>query len=112
MKISINLESLADVNTLEQNLPSLRAVFIKAAPNKLPKQAKGIPTQEYLALPISELRVSRRALNALNYGEIETIQDVTNKTEAELLILPNFGINCLNQVKARLQESGLTLKTI
>lgn len=124
MKVTITLESLADVQNLEQTLPSLKAMFTGFAkpakgltllqeevPWKLPKFAKGMPVDDYLALPISELRVSRRALNSLKYGDLETIQDVVNKTAAELLTLPNFGSNCLNQVKARLQESGLQLKT-
>ena len=43
---------------------------------------------------------------------IESIGDLTEKTEAELLAIKNFGQTSLNELKAKLAEMGLSLKTV
>ena len=52
---------------------------------------------------------SRKCLQRLN---IETLGDLTSRTEAELLGAKNFGQTSLNEVKQRLTEYGLNLRQI
>ena len=43
-------------------------------------------------------------------AEDQTIGDLANKTEAELLACPNFGQTSLNEIKTKLDELGLALR--
>jgi DNA-directed RNA polymerase alpha subunit len=54
--------------------------------------------------------ISTRIANALWRDGIETLGDLTKRTEADLLDIPNLGPACLAVVKAALAEHGLSLK--
>lgn len=54
--------------------------------------------------------ISTRIANSLWRDGIETLGDVTGRTEADLLDIPHFGPACLGLVKAVLAEHGLSLK--
>lgn len=70
---------------------------------------------EYLAIPIEELDVSVRLYNCLKNLSIvgpfplETVFDLTQRTEAELLETKNFGRRTLGEIKIVLGEMGLAL---
>jgi DNA-directed RNA polymerase subunit alpha len=42
---------------------------------------------------------------------VQTLSDLIQYTEGDLLATRNFGVTSLNEVKARLSESGLQLAT-
>jgi len=63
-----------------------------------------------LALTIEELNLSVRSYNCLKREGINTVGDVVQKTEAELLDIRNFGQKSIDEVKAKLDELGLELK--
>ena len=52
---------------------------------------------------------ARKALSLLNVG---SIGDLAMKTEAELMGVKNFGVTSLNEIKAKLEEMGLGLRSL
>jgi len=63
-----------------------------------------------LDLPIEDLDLSERPRNCLKRAQINTIGELLERTEAELLNITNFGQKSLDEVLERLDERGLTLK--
>lgn len=62
-----------------------------------------------LELPIEDLDLSFRSFNALKRAGINTIGDLTAKSEEEMLKVRNLGRKSLDEVKNKLQEYDLTL---
>ena len=60
--------------------------------------------------PIEELELGVRSYNCLKRVGIETIGDLTSKTEGELAAIPNFGRKSIDEVRETLAAHGLTLK--
>ena len=60
--------------------------------------------------PIEELELGVRSYNCLKRVGIETIGDLTSKSEAELVAIPNFGRKSIEEVRVALGTHGLTLK--
>ncbi|MGD9753570.1 MAG: DNA-directed RNA polymerase subunit alpha C-terminal domain-containing protein, partial [Acidimicrobiia bacterium] len=63
-----------------------------------------------LAVPIEELDLSERPRNCLPRAQINTIGELIEKTEDDLLAITNFGQKSLDEVVAKLDERGLTLR--
>jgi DNA-directed RNA polymerase subunit alpha len=63
-----------------------------------------------LDMPIEDLLLSQRPFNCLKRAQINTIGDLVTRTEEELMGLPNFGKQSIDEVKAKLDERGLALK--
>jgi len=63
-----------------------------------------------LALTIEELNLSVRSYNCLKREGINTVGDLIQKSEAELLDIRNFGQKSIDEVKAKLDELGLELR--
>ena len=64
-------------------------------------------------LPIDELELSVRAFNCLKRAEINTIGELTDKTEDELTRVRNLGKKSVDEIKEKLsnfREHGLHLK--
>jgi DNA-directed RNA polymerase subunit alpha len=61
-------------------------------------------------LPIEDLDLSERPRNCLKRAQINTIGELLTKTEDDLLNITNFGQKSLDEVKAKLDERGLTLR--
>ena len=59
---------------------------------------------------IEELELGVRSYNCLKREGIQTVGDLVNKTEAELLNIPNFGKKSIDEVKEKLSERGLSLR--
>jgi len=64
---------------------------------------------ENLFRPVSELELSVRSANCLKNANIRLIGELVQKTEAEMLKTKNFGRKSLNEIKAILEEMGLSL---
>jgi len=56
--------------------------------------------------PIEELDLSVRAFNCLKANEIQTVGQLLQKKEEELLALRNFGRKSLDEIKEKLVEKG------
>jgi DNA-directed RNA polymerase subunit alpha len=63
-----------------------------------------------MALTIEELNLSVRSYNCLKREGINTVGDLVQKSEAELLDIRNFGQKSIDEVKAKLDELGLELR--
>lgn len=62
-----------------------------------------------LALKINEIELSVRSTNCLAGANIETIGELVIMPESEMLKFRNFGKKSLNEIKAKLEEMGLSL---
>jgi DNA-directed RNA polymerase subunit alpha len=60
--------------------------------------------------PIEELELGVRSYNCLKRVGIETIGDLTSKSENELVAIPNFGRKSIEEVRSALAAHGLMLK--
>jgi DNA-directed RNA polymerase subunit alpha len=62
-----------------------------------------------LNMSLAELELSVRATNCLESEGITTVRDLVIRTDDELLEVRNFGETTLKEVKAKLQDRGLSL---
>ena len=62
-----------------------------------------------LNMSLAELKLSVRAMNCLESENINTVRDLVQKTEDQLLEVRNFGETTLTEVKEKLQDMGLYL---
>jgi hypothetical protein len=62
-----------------------------------------------LLIPVNELDLSIRTAHCLRNDNIETVGDLVQKTEAEMLRTPNLGRKSLNEIKEVLASLGLRL---
>ncbi|HTR36774.1 MAG TPA: DNA-directed RNA polymerase subunit alpha [Bryobacteraceae bacterium] len=63
---------------------------------------------EVLNRSVEELELSVRSYNCLKNANIQTIGDLVQKTEAEMLRTKNFGRKSLNEIKEILSNLGLS----
>ncbi|MEY3231188.1 MAG: hypothetical protein RL689_1277 [Planctomycetota bacterium] len=84
----------------------------RQARRALMEQYKGTDKMAVLAKPISELNLSVRARKAVQLMSCTTLGDLASHTEAELMGIKNFGATSLKEVKDRLTEFGLSLRTL
>jgi DNA-directed RNA polymerase subunit alpha len=78
----------------------------------LPDHLKGSGREAILNKPVGDLQLSVRARKALHLLNIQTLGDLAARTEAELMGVKNFGATSLQEVKERLVEAGLGLRTL
>jgi DNA-directed RNA polymerase subunit alpha len=63
-----------------------------------------------LALTVEDLNLSVRSYNCLKREGINTVGDLVQKSEAELMDIRNFGQKSIDEVKAKLDELALALR--
>lgn len=63
-----------------------------------------------LELPIEALDLSERPRNCLRRAQIQTVGELVLKSEEDLLNITNFGQKSLEEVTAKLDELGLSLR--
>ena len=73
------------------------------------KEKKKDRKTQILETPISDFELSVRSRNCLKKMNIETIEDLLNITEIELLSYKNFGETSLREIKVILESKGLHL---
>jgi len=62
-----------------------------------------------LEMTIEELDLSVRSYNCLKRANINTVEDLTNKTEEDMMKVRNLGRKSLEEVLQKLQLLGLQL---
>jgi len=62
------------------------------------------------AMPIEELDLSVRPYNCLKRAGINTVGDLMQRTEEEIVSVKNFGRKSLDEVREKLTALGLSLK--
>lgn len=65
--------------------------------------------RKLLNMSVNEIELSVRAANCLNNANITTVGELALKSEAEMLKYRNFGKKSLNEIKAKLEQLGLSL---
>jgi DNA-directed RNA polymerase alpha subunit len=65
--------------------------------------------QAKLNMTIQELDLSVRANNCLESAKIQTVRDLVQKADLELLKVRSFGKTSLREVKKKLADLGLSL---
>jgi len=82
---------------------------------EVPEQAEEVSERgldkmnEILNRSVEELELSVRSYNCLKNANIQTIGELVQKTEAEMLRTKNFGRKSLNEIKEILANMGLAL---
>ncbi|SER24613.1 DNA-directed RNA polymerase subunit alpha, partial [Bacillus licheniformis] len=66
--------------------------------------------EKVLEMTIEELDLSVRSYNCLKRAGINTVQELANKTEEDMIKVRNLGRKSLEEVKAKLEELGLGLR--
>jgi len=62
-----------------------------------------------MTMPVSELELSVRASNCLESAKIQTVADLVQMTESDLLKVRSFGKTSLREVKRKLTDLNLSL---
>jgi DNA-directed RNA polymerase subunit alpha len=63
-----------------------------------------------LDLPIEDLDLSERPRNCLKRAQVNTVGELLEKNEDDLLAITNFGQKSLDEVIQKLDERGLSLR--
>ena len=66
--------------------------------------------EKVLEMTIEELDMSVRSFNCLKHAGIDTVEDLTNRTEEEMIKVRNLGKKSLEEVIFKLHSLGLDLK--
>ncbi len=66
--------------------------------------------EKVLEMSIDELELSVRSYNCLKRANINTVEELTNKTAEDMMKVRNLGKKSLEEVNAKLDELGLSLK--
>jgi DNA-directed RNA polymerase subunit alpha len=74
-----------------------------------PAQDESLQSGE-LATIIEDLNLSVRSYNCLKREGINTVGDLVQRSEQELMDIRNFGSKSIDEVKAKLEELGLSLR--
>ena len=74
------------------------------------KTTKTLKNKEILLEPVTNLELSVRSRKCLTMLKVETVSDLLQKTEEELLKCKNFGNTSLLEIKKKISELGLSLK--
>ncbi|MCX6754949.1 MAG: hypothetical protein NT068_00210 [Candidatus Nomurabacteria bacterium] len=96
--------------TLRISLEAVSRLSNSEVNAELSKIEEILKKQSILQKPVVDLDLSVRALNTLRACGMETLADVVNFSELELLQFRNFGKKSLDEVKEMLAFHGLTLK--
>lgn len=70
----------------------------------------GNPATQALEMTIEELELSVRSFNCLKRAAINTVEELTMKSEEDMMKVRNLGKKSLDEVKHKLEELGLSLR--
>lgn len=68
------------------------------------------PKQKTLQTPIEDLDFSVRAYNCLKRASLLTVQDITSKSESEMMKIRNLGKKSLKEVIDKIKDMGLKFR--
>ncbi len=66
--------------------------------------------EKVLEMSIEELDLSVRSYNCLKRAGINSVQELTDKSEADMMKVRNLGRKSLEEVKFKLEDLGLGLR--
>ncbi len=79
--------------------------------DSLLKDANGETVNKGMAMMIEDLDLSVRSYNCLKRAGIQTVEELTQKTEEEMMRVRNLGKKSLKEVKDKILEHGLSFKS-
>ena len=89
-------------------------LFIDLSQEIMPKEIlvdrQEVTKVKVLEMTIEELDMSVRSFNCLKRANIDTVEDLTKKTESEMIKVRNLGKKSLEEVIQKLHSLGLELK--
>jgi DNA-directed RNA polymerase subunit alpha len=104
-------EALASAGDTLRSLVSLVADMSDAPQGlELGELAASVSGSPDLDLPIEDLDLSERPRNCLKRAQVNTIGELLEKNEDDLLAITNFGQKSLDEVIQKLDERGLSLR--
>ena len=104
-------ESLASAGDTLRSLVALVADMSEAPRGLELGEVSSVSTgSPDLDLPIEDLDLSERPRNCLKRAQVNTIGELLEKTEDDLLAITNFGQKSLDEVIQKLDERGLSLR--
>lgn len=106
-------EALSSAGETLMDLFELFSGFQEGGPGGLsigagPAEPAG-PMSPNLALPIEDMDLSVRSYNCLKREGVATVGELVQKSEQDLLDIRNFGQKSIEEVKAKLNDIGLSL---
>lgn len=105
-------EALASAGETLRDLMALFADMTDSGPGGLavgPDDGAAEVTSPDLLLPIEEMNLSVRSYNCLKREGVQTVGELIQKSEQDLLDVRNFGQKSIEEVKQKLAEMGLAL---
>ena len=75
------------------------------------KEAQGEVQNKGLVMMIEDLDLSVRSYNCLKRAGIQTVEELTQKTEDEMIRVRNLGKKSLKEVKDKIYDLGLSFKS-
>ena len=75
------------------------------------KEAQGETQNKGLIMMIEDLDLSVRSYNCLKRAGIQTVEELTQKTEDEMMRVRNLGKKSLKEVKDKIYDLGLSFKS-
>ena len=67
-------------------------------------------TTKVLSLPIEDMDFSVRSYNCLKRANINTVEDLVNKSKSDMLKVRNLGLKSIEEVVQKLETYGLSLR--
>lgn len=95
---------------LIEHLEIIAAVDSIADVKGLMNEKQEDPKQKTLQTPIEDLDLSVRAYNCLKRASLLTVQDITNKSENEMMKIRNLGKKSLKEVIDKIKDMGLKFR--
>jgi DNA-directed RNA polymerase subunit alpha len=86
-----------------------QTVVGQIAEKTLEEEAVDVELTRKLSVPVQELELSVRASNCLEAAKIETVGQLAQKTDADLLAIRSLGKTSLREIKRKLADIGLSL---
>lgn len=102
-------EAVASAGNTMGELVHLFSELAESPHLRVEEVAEGPPSGD-LALTIEDLALSVRSYNCLKREGINTVGELVQKSESELMDIRNFGEKSIDEVKAKLAELGLSLR--
>ena len=98
----ILIDHLEILTTVHEQINDLDSVM---------KEAQGEVQNKGLVVMIEDLDLSVRSYNCLKRAGIQTVEELTQKTEDEMMRVRNLGKKSLKEVKDKIYEFGLSFKS-
>ena len=96
---------------LTEHLKLFTDLSADASNSEIMVEKSGDAKDKILEMTIEELDLSVRSFNCLKRANINTVEDLTEKTEEDMMKVRNLGRKSLEEVVAKLQSLGFALKS-